>query len=105
MPYAPLSPVRLWHDAAGAVLSAFLPEDGDCRFDPHTGKYRLLLVSDGEAHSRLAREEDVEAGNTPQAIEKPLPLKLSTAAIRKGFADLYRHPQAIYENKPLHTKP
>jgi type IV secretory pathway TraG/TraD family ATPase VirD4 len=69
----------------------------------NTGKYRLLLVSDGEAHSRLAADEDVEAGNTPQAIGKPVPLKLSALAASKGFAYLYRGPLTAYQNKPLHT--
>jgi hypothetical protein len=67
-----------------------------------TGQYQLLFVSDGKNRFRLATDQDVEAGNTPQRIGKPLPLKLSAEAIKQGWLFLYRGPVLIYQNKPLH---
>ncbi|OJV40350.1 MAG: ArsR family transcriptional regulator [Acidobacteriales bacterium 59-55] len=67
------------------------------------GKYQLLFVSDGKRRSFLVTEQDVEAGNTPQRAGRPLPLKVSTAATKAGFAYLYRGPLTVYQNKPLHA--
>jgi type IV secretory pathway TraG/TraD family ATPase VirD4 len=66
-----------------------------------TGQYQLLFVSDGKNRFRLATDQDVEAGNTPQRIDKPLPLKLSAEAIKQGWLFLYRGPVLIYQNKSL----
>jgi len=68
-----------------------------------SGQYQLLFISDGKKKFRLATEQDVEAGTTPQIIGKPLPLKVSADALKKGWLFLYRGPVTMYQNKPLHT--
>jgi len=67
------------------------------------GQYQLLYISDGKKKFRLATEQDVEAGTTPQIIGKPLPLKVSADALKKGWLFLYRGTGMIYQNRPLHT--
>ncbi len=55
-----------------------------------TDKYQLLIVSDGQRHARVATEEDVQKGSTPEASGKTLPLQLSSAARAAGLRFLYR---------------
>ena len=67
------------------------------------GQYQLLFISDGKLKSRLATDQDVEAGNTPLRSGKPLPVTASTNALKQGLLFLYRGPVMIYQNKALHT--
>jgi type IV secretory pathway TraG/TraD family ATPase VirD4 len=67
------------------------------------GQYQLLYLSDGKKKFRLATDQDVESGTTPQIVGKPLPLKLSADAMKQGWLFLYRGPVTMYQNKPLHT--
>src|SRR5580700_6332540 len=39
-----------------------------------SGKYQMLLMSDGKGHTWCAREVDVVAGSTPQVNTTPIPL-------------------------------
>jgi hypothetical protein len=61
-----------------------------------SGKYQMLLMSDGKAHAWYAREEDVAAGATLQAKGKPLPLVLSDSARQRGIIYLYRSAPSPY---------
>ena len=66
-----------------------------------SGKYQVLLISDGKAHVWYAREEDVQDGSTPQANSKPVPLALSNAARQRGIIYLYRSVPNVYQNSAL----
>ena len=68
-----------------------------------TDKYQLLAVMDGKMHSRLALEEDVTEGTTPEPGGKHLPLQLSPKARAAGIRYLYRGPKVPYLNKPLNA--
>jgi hypothetical protein len=56
---------------------------------PVHSKYRMLLMADTKRHAWYAREVDVEPGSTPQLTGKPIPLKLSDSARRRGVVFLY----------------
>ncbi len=64
-------------------------------------KYQLLYVGDG-LRNRLATEADVQAGSTPAPKNKRLPLALSDAAVRSGGWLLYRGPEQVFIDAPLH---
>ena len=51
-----------------------------------TDKYQLLAVTDGGKRTRLATEEDVVAGSTPEPAGKDLPLQLSPKARAQACA-------------------
>jgi hypothetical protein len=68
-----------------------------------TDKYQLLAVADTEKHARLATEEDIEKGWTPEPNGKRLPLQLSPKARAAGLRFLYRGPGIPYLNQPLHA--
>jgi type IV secretory pathway TraG/TraD family ATPase VirD4 len=68
-----------------------------------TDKYQLLAVADTEKHARLATEEDVEQGWTPEPNGKRLPLQLAPKARAAGLRFLYRGQAIPYLNQPLHT--
>ena len=64
-------------------------------------KFQLLYVSDG-SRLRLAVPEDVEHGETPQPAGKPLPLRVSDAARRKGGRWIFREPERVYQSNAVH---
>jgi len=68
-----------------------------------TDQYQLLAVMDGNMRSRLALEEDVSEGTTPEPGGKHLPLQLSPKARAAGLRYLYRGPKIPYLNKPLNA--
>lgn len=65
-------------------------------------KYRLLYIGNGTKATRIATSADVAEGTTPTPDGKPLPVSISTAAWGQGFRVLYRGPETIYQNAPLH---
>lgn len=68
-----------------------------------SGKYQMLLISDGGRHVWYAREEDVQAGATQQVNAKPIQLALSDAARLRGVKFLYRSAPLIFQNTGLNT--
>jgi len=66
-------------------------------------KYRLLYIGNGKNQSRIATTADVAEGSTPTPEGKNLPLALSSSAAGQGFRSLYRGPEAVYQNVPLHS--
>jgi type IV secretory pathway TraG/TraD family ATPase VirD4 len=65
-------------------------------------KYQLLFVSNGK-QSRFASLADTEAGSTAQHDGKPIALQVSKLASQQGYDRLWREPERMYVNKPLHT--
>jgi len=65
-------------------------------------KYQLLYVGDGSKAGQLAVERDVQAGTTPAPSGKHIPLVLSSAATGRGLRALYRGPEQLYLDAPLH---
>jgi type IV secretory pathway TraG/TraD family ATPase VirD4 len=68
-----------------------------------SGKYQVLLVSDASGKVWYAMNDDVQAGSTPQAKDKPIPLALSDTARQRGMISLFRGAPTVYQNKPLHA--
>jgi type IV secretory pathway TraG/TraD family ATPase VirD4 len=68
-----------------------------------SGKYQMLLISDGGRHAWYAREEDVQAGVTQQVNAKPIQLMLSDVARLRGAKFLYRSAPLIFQNTGLNT--
>jgi RecA/RadA recombinase len=66
-----------------------------------SGKYQMLLMSDGKNHAWYARAEDVSEGSTSQANGKPLPLVLSDSARQRGIVYLYRSAPSPYQTSSL----
>jgi hypothetical protein len=66
-----------------------------------SGKYQMLLMSDGKNHAWYAGAEDVSEGETPQANGKPLPLVLSDSARQRGIIYLYRSAPSLYQTSLL----
>ncbi len=66
-----------------------------------TGKYQLLYVLDARGKPRPALDNDVEPGKTVLPGGKPIPLELSTLALRDGARKLYREPARMYRNQAL----
>jgi type IV secretory pathway TraG/TraD family ATPase VirD4 len=66
-------------------------------------KYQLLYVGDGARTTRLATEPDVQAGTTVESNGKPIPLALSSQAAAQGLRILYRGPEQIFVDAPLHA--
>jgi type IV secretory pathway TraG/TraD family ATPase VirD4 len=64
-------------------------------------KYQLLYVGGGAGALRLATEQDVKAGETPQPNGKKLPLTLSDSATASGYRFLYRGPEQLFVDAPL----
>jgi hypothetical protein len=50
-----------------------------------------------------AGKEDVQAGSTPQANAKPIPLSLSGAARQRGIVRLYRSVPTVYQKSALES--
>src|SRR5665213_4285875 len=65
-------------------------------------KSQLLYVGDGTRMGELAVEADVQQGTTPAPGGKHIPLALSSAAAGRGLRALYRGPEQIYLDAPLH---
>lgn len=65
-------------------------------------KFQLLYVESAAGSNRLATANDVEAGETQQTGSKPIPLALSQSASSTGARFLYRGPQQLYIDRPLH---
>ena len=57
---------------------------------PSRSRFQMLLVSDGKGRAWYAREDDVEAGSTPQLNARPIPLVMSDSARHRGMVLLYR---------------
>jgi RecA/RadA recombinase len=68
-----------------------------------SGKYQVLLVSDASGKAWYALNDNVQAGSTPQANDKPIPLALSDTARQRGMVSLYRGAPTVYQNNPLHA--
>lgn len=68
-----------------------------------TSTYQLVYVADGKSHSRIALDEDVEEGETPQIAGKPLPFAISPQAKALGFHYVMQESQRTYQNKSLHS--
>ncbi len=66
-----------------------------------SGKYRVLLISNAQGKAWYAGKEDVQAGSTPQANAKPIPLALSGTARQRGIIRLYRSAPSIFPNSAL----
>ncbi len=66
-------------------------------------KYRLLYLGNGSKAGRIATTADVAEGSTPAPEGKTLPLALSLAATAQGSRFLYRGPETLYQNVPLHS--
>jgi hypothetical protein len=66
-------------------------------------KYQLLYVGNGAKAARLATEADVQAGTTAAPDNKSIPLALSSQATAQGFHILYRGPEQILVDEPLHA--
>ena len=81
---------------------AYIKTAGGAAFDKQ-GKYRLLYVSDGRSAGRLAHAEDVSDGETLTPEGKHLPLTLSQAGLAQGLHALYRGPEVLYKDAPLHA--
>ena len=66
--------------------------------------YQLILITDGERHTRPALDDDVQQpGETQQPQSKPLPFVLSDKAQKAGFRLLYRDAPRRYRNPALHA--
>ncbi len=65
-------------------------------------RYQLLYVGSGAGAIRLATERDVKAGETPLPNGKKLPIALGDAANANGLRLLYRGPEQMYVDAPLH---
>ena len=63
---------------------------------------QLLVVGDGQLHIRPALAGDVEDGTTPQPVDRPLPMQLTSAARSSGLVYLCRGPKTNYRTGPLH---
>jgi len=63
--------------------------------------YKLICVTDG-AQMRLAREEDVVPGKTPQSDHGNMPLTLSESAKSKGLKAVVKGPESKYQDAALH---
>jgi RecA/RadA recombinase len=68
-----------------------------------SGKYQVLLVSDASGRAWYALNDNVQAGSTPQANDKPIPLALSDTARQRSMVSLVRGAPTVYQNKPLHA--
>jgi len=68
-----------------------------------SGKYQVLLVSDASGKAWYALNDNVQAGSTPQANDKPILLALSDTARQRGMVSLYRGAPTVYQNNPLHA--
>ena len=66
-----------------------------------SGKYQMLLVSDGKGHSWYAGDHDVAQGETAQPNGKPIHAALSEEARKRGMAFLYRSAPMVYQDKAL----
>jgi hypothetical protein len=66
-----------------------------------SGKYQMLLVSDGKGHSWYAGDQDVGQGETAQPNGKPIHASLSDDARKRGMAFLYRSAPIVYQDKVL----
>ena len=64
--------------------------------------YRMLRVTDGRSLGRLALDEDVQPGSTPQSNGNPLPLMLTPKAAQGGQYLLSREPLRTYSNLAIH---
>jgi hypothetical protein len=61
-----------------------------------SGKYQVLLVSDASGKAWYALNDNVQAGSTPQANDKPIPLALSDTARQRSMVSLYRGAQTSH---------
>jgi hypothetical protein len=68
-----------------------------------TDKYQLLAGRDTKNRARLAIEEDIQEGSTPEPKGKRLPFQLSPKARATGARLLYRGQEVPYLNQPLHA--
>jgi type IV secretory pathway TraG/TraD family ATPase VirD4 len=68
-----------------------------------TDKYQLLAIRDAQNRVRIATEEDVQEGSTPEPNGQRLPLQLSPKARAAGLSSLYRARAIAYLNQPLHA--
>jgi hypothetical protein len=67
------------------------------------GKYQLLYVLDASGKLRPALADDVKPGKSEQPSGKPIPMELSADAVKGGARTLFREPERIYRNAPLHA--
>jgi hypothetical protein len=67
------------------------------------GKYHLLYVIDASGKLRPALADDVKQGKSEQSSGKPIPLELSQDAVNGSARALFREPERIYQNAPLHA--
>jgi len=94
--FAAQTPLQQFYTPAyvkSAVVGQFKKQD----------KYRLLYIWNGSKAARIATSADVAEGTTATPDGKNLPVAISPAAAAKGFHALYRGPEAIYQNLPLHS--
>jgi len=65
--------------------------------------YRMLMVGARGIQPRLATNNDVTDGTTPQPGGKPIPLALSQPALQHGYTILYLGPEQKYIDASLNT--
>ncbi len=66
-------------------------------------KYRMLFVGGRGVGTRLATEDNVIDGKTPEQDGKIIPLSLSPSALKRGYVYLFRGPATSYIDAPLST--
>ena len=67
----------------------------------HRSAYRMLFVGGRAAAPRLALNDDVALGTTPEPGRRPLPLTLSADAHEGGYTLLFRLPERSYVDARL----
>lgn len=66
-----------------------------------TGQYQLLYLAGPHRQARIAFDSDVEVGTTPQRGGHPVPVRLSVAALKSGYTNLFREAPRLYQNRGL----
>ena len=91
------------HVPAGQGVLSHLPENWSVGVfsAQRQDTYKLICVTDG-AQMRLAREEDVVPGKTPQRDHGNMPLTLSESAKSKGLKAVVKGPESKYQDAALH---
>lgn len=65
-------------------------------------KYRMLFIGGPGVAARPVLEEDIQAGTTPQADGKSIPLAVSDTVRKMGYTVLFRGQKTSYLDGPLY---
>ena len=66
-------------------------------------EYQLIYVLNAQRETRVALDRDVQPGQSPQVVGKPVPLQLSPLALASGGRFLWRESPRQYQNTALHA--